>query len=353
MTERPWVWPFLLVPFVYVPFLALPGFGTSAVVVVGAVTALAAVAVLSAVPWPRWRALAPLVLVAWVFVTLGAVAVPSSSGTLGGDLTAGSLLGAPLVAAVYAGRESEPVPVRAGAFGIGLVWALGLLAGLRATTDLPYSGWTFANAFLSANSNQLAGLFGLATGQGYLTLPLHGIPDPVWSTLVAVSVLGFLGALLVPATAEGVPLPLAAGRGRDDPKERELPADFGFSSSQRAVYARRSRPESPSTVLPTGFGPVVAATVAVMAFLFVAAARPVPALFLGMLAVAVGLALVILFVEVPTALVRLLAGVERLRPARRAPPAGPSGVSPPTEAASVPRAPFRSLRPRGRSRRAR
>lgn len=353
MTERPWVWPFLLAPFVYVSVLALPGFGASALPAAVGVAGFGAVAVLSALPGLRWRALAPLVLVAWILVTLGAVAVPSSTASLGGDLTAGSFLGAPLVAAVYAGRESEPVPVRAGAFGIGLVWSLGLLAGLQASTDLPYSGWTFANAFLTANTDQLTGLLDLTTGQGYLTLPLQSVSDPVWSTLVAVSVLGFLLALLVPATAEGAPLPIAARPGRDDPGAQELPAPYGFSSSQRAVYARRSRPEPPSTALPTGFGAVVVATVAVTAFLFVAAARPVPALFLGMLGVVVGLALVLLFVEVPSVLTRLLVGVDRLRSDRRAPPAGPSGAPSPAGEPPTHRAWFPSLRSRGRSRRAR
>lgn len=305
MIERPVAVAFLAVPFVYVAAAVLSSLTTGAVGVGTMLVATLVVAGLFA-SGVRLRAVGVWLAIALVGATVLALADPNDFGTTGGELAAGLFLGVPLIGVAWVGRGREPLGYRLVAYGLALTWGLALLAarGSAAGSTGSFSGSAFAAAFYTVTTDQVTGLGGLVTGEGYTSLPLHSLFDPVYAALAGVSLLGLLLLTVRPQTGVEVPLPITSRPSRDAPGVRDLKRMYAFSEAQRTAFRERSESEPPLTTWLPGLFSVAVGAGSTGAFLLAAYVVPLWALFVVSTAIVVAGVVLVLVADFPGSLSR-------------------------------------------------
>jgi hypothetical protein len=241
-------------------------------------------------PRPRGYALLLTILLVGALVVAGAAEGTSSSAALG--LAAGTLLGLPWFASVQTWRPGLPLGGRIVAFGASTLLGLVYLA-TAGSLGGPGGTWS-AGDFLSALGSST-----VREGQGIASLfvfgptspPVASFFDPLFAGLTGLGVLALLLYLVRPQTGEEVPLPIAL-RGASA-AEAELPAVYGFSEDQLAVYRGRARDDAPDVPWPPGLDAVVAAGIVTGIFLGAAIYSPYYAVAGLVLALVAGVAVVL------------------------------------------------------------
>jgi hypothetical protein len=324
MIDRPLALGLLLAPFAYIGVVVVPQFPWGDAGGVGAAIAVCLfVAVVSGAEIRPSRGVELWALPALAGVALVTLAAPTLFGTLGNDLAAGLFLGIPVLAVVFAWRSGGPMLHRVVAYGFSLTWGLLLLAARESLTasGTPFSGPSYSSAFYQVNADQVTGLNGLLNGSGFVALPIHGLFDPVFTGLAGASVFGLLLILARPQTGLGVPLPVASPPFREKGADREIPATYGFSAAQRALFQERSVSEPALTTWPQGLLPVVWGAAAASAFLLVAVLTPRWALLAATVGLTVLAAGLVATAEVPRWISWFTPRLRRTR----SPPASPIG----------------------------
>jgi len=239
------------------------------------VALLGTVAIAAGAGWPapRPRAYAVLLTALLAAAIALAFAADGLAGALPLGLAAGTLLGLAWFASVQSWRPGLPLGGRIVALGASTLLGLVYLA-TGGSLGGPGGSWSAAE-FVSALGSST-----VQEGQGIASLfvfgptspPIASFFDPLFAGLTGLGVLALLLFVVRPQTGEEHPLPIAL-RGAE-PAEAELPAVYGFSVDQLAVYRGRSREEAPDVPWPPGLDSVVGAGLVLAVFLGAAILSP-------------------------------------------------------------------------------
>lgn len=296
MIERPFAFAFLASPVIWVAALVIPLFPRAAwaLVLLGWVICLllAAATTLRATYLGDWG---------WG-ILLGLIvltAVSSFATGWGIDLAGGLLLGLPWIAIGYVARPGGSLGARFVVYGTVIVWGLLVLAAATAP-GMPVGGTSVGGLLTSIGtvlSDQGQVFGGLVAGAPTPVIPLHTFFDPVYAALTGVSALGLMLVSVRPQTGRGVPLPVAIRTRRALEANRVLPAAYGFTAIQQAVFAERSVVEPPLTSWPPGLPSVLSGAAGVAVFLAIAAAAPLGAVLVATVGALLAVLLLVLVVE--------------------------------------------------------
>ena len=281
-------------PFVYAAALLFSTLdATDVVVVVLAFLLVAAVGMYSFfVPGVgTWVAAAVYLIIG--IVILWVAFAPAQLGALGFDLALGGLAAGPVVSLLSFCHPTEGPGTRIVGVQVALVDGLLLLATHVALAG-SVSGTTaqgLVGGYFTAIGQQTAGIFDLLALQGTVSAPIGSVFDPWYVALAAFPVLAILLTFLAPTTGRGASLPTV-----DRDPEGADPADLEVAPSFRTLLASRSAPNvAPASRLP-GVGPLVAAggaTVAYLAFAYLAPAFTIPITSVGVILGIVALVVVL------------------------------------------------------------
>jgi hypothetical protein len=249
----------------------------------------------------------PDLLVSAVVGAIGLLAVgTASSGAFGWEVGLGLVLGLPWVLAGYIARTDTALGLRFLGFGGSVALGLCVLAtradlGVRSGS---LSAQTLLRGVYVVMGDQGQVFGGLLNGTAIPSLPLLDFFDPVFAGLTGAAVLGLCLAAVRPRTGPGVLLPLSIPLHRVQGEGSELPAAYGFTPRQRAVFAERTVAEPPLTAWPPGLGAILCGAIGASLFLVVAYVYPFQAVLV--------LTLALVGVSVATMVLAQFPGILRL-----------------------------------------
>ena len=241
----------------------------------------------------------------WVGIALGGLALLSiaagATGVLGWELGTGLLLGIPWILVGYGARNDAPLGVRFIAFGVAVAFGMSVLAA-RADLGIATGSLTaptFLRAVYTVVGDQSQVIGSVLNGTAVPALPLLDFFDPVYAGLTAAALLGLCLAAVRPQTGTGVLLPLSIPLHPTAEGGGELPAAYGFSTRQRALFAERTVAEPPLTPWPPGLGCVIWGGLGAALFLIAAYTDPLGAVLVLTLALVAASGAMVVLTEVP------------------------------------------------------
>lgn len=198
-------------------------------------------------------------------------------GPTGVDLSAGVLLGSPLLWIGYTWDPSSSFSARLvaleGSFLVGIL----CLAANSAATFPPGSspGEQFVTAVGSVISGQVQGVTALLFGGTPASMPLESVLDVGYVVLGTVAIVGTLAGMLAPQTALAEPLPwsIAPLRSSTEPVNA-VDERLALRPGQREALATRTQPRAPGGVISPGFASVIVASFLALGFVVLAASVP-------------------------------------------------------------------------------